>query len=280
MSAAIDILYSNEARSIRPQFHVEKLLGQGTFGKVYLVRDTSTGKLKALKRTQKWKRTASREVLCMEESRGSASLVAADSIFYSTTPGGFTVQNVLMEYMGCSLQSFLSKIRKERRADNSAGNTFPWIRHMASQIVHGVYELHSRGILHRDLKPENVLIDDKPNGSMTVRICDMGSSKRLTYKDEHSMPYICSRWYRAPELLLGATQYSMAVDLWSLGCLLAELICLRPLLECEVPFCTQAKPAEHTRESGFASEVFQLMALVELLGSPNECEKRGNTTMG
>lgn len=141
-----------------PRFEVQKLLGQGTFGRVYLVREISTGRLKAVKRTQKWKRRASREVLCLEESRGSTGLVAADSIFYTTTPGGFTVQNIVMECMGCSLQVFLSKQRNERKAADQEHRTVPWLRHIASQIITGVYELHSRGVLHRDLKPENVLV--------------------------------------------------------------------------------------------------------------------------
>lgn len=147
------------SRQSYPRYQVQRLLGQGTFGKVYLVKESLTGQLKAVKRTQKWKRTASREVLCLENSRGATGLMAADSIFYTNTPGGFTVQNIVMDCMGCSLQTFLSKQKNERKATGGeTPPTVPWIRPLADQIIHGVYELHSRGVLHRDLKPENVLV--------------------------------------------------------------------------------------------------------------------------
>ncbi|KAL8270331.1 hypothetical protein Esti_005766 [Eimeria stiedai] len=125
-----------DTAATRPQFQVLKLLGQGTFGRVYLVRD----------------------------------LITADSIFYSTTPGGFTVQNILMEYMSSSLQAFLSKRRQDLRAAGKPPRSAPWIRHIASQIINGVHELHTRGVLHRDLKPENVLVFLCPHSPLSNRL--------------------------------------------------------------------------------------------------------------
>ena len=84
----------------------------------------------------------------------------------------------------------------------------------------GLAYIHSRGICHRDIKPQNVLIDPKTH---IVKICDFGSAKRLS-PDEPNVCYICSRYYRAPELIFGATNYTVAVDIWSMACVVAELL--------------------------------------------------------
>jgi serine/threonine protein kinase len=91
------------------------------------------------------------------------------------------------------------------------------------QLLHGLKELHSLKIAHRDLKPENVLVSK--NGR--VKICDFGSSKVIDDYDI-STPYVVSRVYRAPELLLCITSYSFSIDIWAAGCILAELFLLEP----------------------------------------------------
>ncbi|KAL8427446.1 hypothetical protein Efla_003893 [Eimeria flavescens] len=269
-----------------PHFHVQKLLGQGTFGRVYLVRESATGKLKALKRTQKWKRTASREVSCLEECRGSKGLITADSIFYSTTPGGFTVQNILMDFMKSSLQALLSDRRKEQRTTGNPPTSAPWIRSVACQIIQGVYELHSRGVLHRDLKPENVLvyyaasIQSKPSASdFLFRLMSFRTARsqrasatwvRLVFDSEcevlpafhkHALQVPASAFFTRTRSLCRTS----AQD--ALGCLLAELICLRPLFECESPSPPKGQPAAYSNTC--PAEAIQLLTLVELLGSPS-----------
>lgn len=88
--------------------------------------------------------------------------------------------------------------------------------------------MHELGISHRDLKPENVLIK---NGQ--VRICDVGSSKVLDdpmyVPNPMNTPYVVSRYYRAPELILGTNRYNHSIDIWATGCILFELLTKRPL---------------------------------------------------
>ena len=92
------------------------------------------------------------------------------------------------------------------------------------QMLKGLEYCHSKNIVHRDLKPENVLFTEDER----VKICDFGSSKFIE-KDTKSTPYIVSRYYRAPELLLGKCDYDDKIDIFAAGCIFAELFTLIPL---------------------------------------------------
>ena len=88
------------------------------------------------------------------------------------------------------------------------------------EILKGLSYLETISIAHRDIKPHNILIN---NAEGKAVICDFGSAKPLV-KGEPNLAYICSRCYRAPELIFGATDYNCQVDMWSLGCVLVEMI--------------------------------------------------------
>jgi glycogen synthase kinase 3 beta len=105
--------------------------------------------------------------------------------------------------------------------------------------------LHALGICHRDIKPQNLLVDTR---SHVLKLCDFGSSKALQ-AGEPSVAYICSRYYRAPELIFGATDYTCAIDMWSAGCVFAELLLGHPMF-----------PGE--------TGVDQLVEIIKILGTP------------
>lgn len=94
------------------------------------------------------------------------------------------------------------------------------------QLLNGLKNIHAKDIAHRDLKPENVLLSK----TGTVKICDFGSSKVIDPKGKNT-PYIVSRYYRAPELILCLTKYSCAIDIWAVGCILAQLFLLQPIFK-------------------------------------------------
>jgi serine/threonine protein kinase len=99
------------------------------------------------------------------------------------------------------------------------------IKLYAFQTLRALAYLHYVGVCHRDIKPQNLLIDQE---KQLIKICDFGSAKKLT-KGEPNVSYICSRYYRAPELIFGCSDYSSQIDVWSIGCVLAEFIMGEPI---------------------------------------------------
>lgn len=93
------------------------------------------------------------------------------------------------------------------------------------QILNGLDFCHSRRIIHRDLKPQNVLIDSHGN----IKIGDFGLARAFGIPIKTLTHEVETLWYRAPEILLGQKQYSLGVDIWSLGCIFVEMVEKRPL---------------------------------------------------
>jgi serine/threonine protein kinase len=119
------------------------------------------------------------------------------------------------------------------------------IKILAYQMFRGLLYLESKNIAHRDMKPQNILVDDK---NWSLIICDFGSAKKLS-PNESNLAYICSRCYRAPELIFGSTDYSTQIDMWSAGCILLEMMIFTPIFRSE-------------------SNVDQLFEIIKILGTP------------
>ncbi|KAL0491010.1 mitogen-activated protein kinase [Acrasis kona] len=127
------------------------------------------------------------------------------------------------------------------------------VRYFLFQILSGVKVMHSANIIHRDIKPKNILLDKK---DYNMRICDFGLSRAIDSEYPFSSKYVVSRWYRAPEVILYWDKLSKAIDIWSVGCILAEM------LDGKVLF--QGKDFNH-----------QLSLILAVTGSPSEKELRG-----
>jgi cyclin-dependent kinase-like len=94
------------------------------------------------------------------------------------------------------------------------------------QLVMAISWCHSNDVIHRDIKPENLLIDLK---TQTLKLCDFGFARVLPQGGQEMTDYVATRWYRAPELLLGSTTYGFGVDMWAIGCIMGELSDGQPL---------------------------------------------------
>ena len=128
--------------------------------------------------------------------------------------------NLVMEYIPETVYSVIKRYLKMRQ-------TIPMllVKLYSYHMLRGIAYLHSVGVCHRDIKPQNLLVDPT---SHVCKVCDFGSAKKLV-PGEPSVAYICSRYYRAPELIFGATEYKNIIDVWSIGCVIAEMVLGRPL---------------------------------------------------
>nr|GEX87801.1 mitogen-activated protein kinase 3 [Tanacetum cinerariifolium] len=118
------------------------------------------------------------------------------------------------------------------------------------QLLRGLKYIHSANVIHRDLKPSNLLL----NANCDLKICDFGLA-RTSAENDFMTEYVVTRWYRAPELLLNSSDYTAAIDVWSVGCIYMELMNKKPLF-----------PGKDT--------VHQMRILTELLGTPTESDLR------
>uniref|UniRef100_A0A0D9VH58 [RNA-polymerase]-subunit kinase n=1 Tax=Leersia perrieri TaxID=77586 RepID=A0A0D9VH58_9ORYZ len=220
-------------------------IGQGTYSNVYKARDLDTGKIVALKRVRfvnmdpESVRFMAREIHVLRRLSTGAhpNVVRLEGIVTSRLSHSLYL---VFEYMDHDLAGLA--------ATPGLRFTEPQVKCFMAQILSGLKHCHDRGVLHRDIKGANLLID----GDGVLKIADFGLA---TFFDPVRPQPLTSRvvtlWYRPPELLLGATDYGVAVDLWSTGCILAELLVGKPIL-----------PGQ--------TEIEQLHKIFKLCGSPSE----------
>ena len=130
------------------------------------------------------------------------------------------------------------------------------VKRFMVQLIKGTMYCHSHRILHRDLKPQNLLIDKEGN----LKVADFGLARAFGVPLRSYTHEVVTLWYRAPEILLGSRQYSTGVDMWSVGCIFAEMITRKPLF-----------PGD--------SEIDEIFKIFRVLGTPNEDAWPGVTTL-
>ena len=202
-----------------PDYEPISLRGSGAFGYVIEAYDRVHDTRVAIKRTHKVGSKLSREYQVLSELKDCDYIVKLLDTFYSVNDDGKVIQNLVFEYVTRSLETYLEEQRKKKEFI-----PINKIKSIMKQMLKGLEYCHSKNIVHRDLKPENVLFTEDER----VKICDFGSSKFIE-KDTKSTPYIVSRYYRAPELLLGKCDYDDKIDIFAAGCIFAELFTLIPL---------------------------------------------------
>lgn len=223
-------------------------IGQGTYSNVYKARDKDTGKIVALKKVR-FETTEPESVKFM--AREITILRKLDH------PNVIKLEGLVTSRMQYSLylvfdfmQSDLARvIACPERLTEPQVETFlvVWLRFLIRsdnflicyvqlmvqikcymhQLLSGLQHCHERGILHRDIKGSNLLIDKDGR----LKIADFGLANHFYPNRKHPLTSrVVTLWYRAPELLLGATDYGVGIDLWSAGCLLAEMFLGRPIM--------------------------------------------------
>ncbi|KAJ4766431.1 Protein kinase superfamily protein [Rhynchospora pubera] len=223
-------------------FHKLDKIGQGTYSSVYKARDLETGKIVALKKVR----------FINKDPESVRFMVREINILRRLDhPNVIKLEGIITSRMSQSLYLVFEYMEHDLAgliASPGVKFTEPQVKCFMQQLLQGLYHCHTHGVLHRDIKGSNLLIDN--NG--TLKIGDFGLA---TLFDPHKSKTMTSRvvtlWYRPPELLLGATDYGVAVDLWSTGCILGELLAGKPIM-----------PGR--------TEVEQLHKIFKLCGSPSE----------
>uniref|UniRef100_A0A6J0URG1 Cyclin-dependent kinase 3 n=1 Tax=Pogona vitticeps TaxID=103695 RepID=A0A6J0URG1_9SAUR len=238
----------NEQEQVRRQrmdtfqdvFQKVEKIGEGTYGVVYKARNKQTGQLVALKKirldseTEGVPSTAIREISLLKELK-HPNIVRLLDVVHSQKK-----LYLVFEYLNQDLKKYMD-------SSHTGGLPMSLIKSYLYQLLQGVSFCHSHRVIHRDLKPQNLLINEMG----AIKLADFGLARAFgvplrTYTHE-----VVTLWYQAPEILLGCKYYSTAVDIWSIGCIFAEMVTRKALF-----------PGD--------SEIDQLFRIFRALGTPTE----------
>lgn len=217
---------------------VEKI-GEGTYGVVYKAVDRNDGSIIALKKIRLEQEeegipsTAIREISLLKEL-AQCNVVSLKDVIHSDNR-----LYLVFEFLDLDLKKHMDTnpdLCKDHRV----------VKLYLHQMLLGITYCHAHRVLHRDLKPQNLLIDRKTNA---LKLADFGLARAFGLPVRAYTHEVVTLWYRAPEILLGAKHYSTPVDIWSIGCIFAEMINQRPLF-----------PGD--------SEIDEIFKIFRLLGTP------------
>nr|BAK02898.1 predicted protein [Hordeum vulgare subsp. vulgare] len=213
---------SEEVEShILKRYDLLQKLGKGAYGIVWKVVDKKTRNVLALKKifdafqnSTDAQRTF-REIMFLQELDHENIIKLYNVIRADNDKDIYLV----FEYMETDLHAVIrAKILEDIHK-----------QYVLYQTIRCLKYMHSADLLHRDLKPSNILL----NSDCLVKVADLGLARSVAMKEEGAIPvlteYVATRWYRAPEILLGSQKYTKGVDMWSLGCILGEMIVGKPI---------------------------------------------------
>lgn len=222
-----------------------KVIGQGAFGVVFQAYNIKTLETVAIKKVYQDPKCRNREFTIVT-SLAHPNVVKVYDYFF--TKGEENEQDV---YLNIVMDFHPTTLNKVLRYYHKMGKQFPPMlaKILTYQLLRSLAYIRGKGILHRDIKPQNVLLDNK---NYRLLLCDFGSAKMYSTEEE-SVAYICSRFYRSPELILGSKTYSHEVDVWAAGCVVGEIILGEPL------FC-----GNNNKE--------QFLRIVNIMGPPTESD--------
>ncbi|KAL5224143.1 hypothetical protein ABZP36_010782 [Zizania latifolia] len=218
------------------RYKIIKEVGDGTFGSVWRAINKESGEVVAIKKMKK-KYYSWEECINLREVKSLRRMNHPNIVKLKEVIRENDMLFFVFEYMECNLYQLMK----------SKGKAFSEteIRNWCFQIFQALSHMHQRGYFHRDLKPENLLVTKE-----LIKIADFGLAREISSEPPYT-EYVSTRWYRAPEVLLQASVYNSAVDMWAMGAIIAELFSLRPLFP----------------GSNEADEIYKICSI---LGTPNQ----------
>ena len=233
-------------------------LGIGTYSVVFKARNKNTRDIIALKKFI----TDNDNGITADRLREMAILKIVGN--HPNIVNMLWYDNLNFKYFSMPIYEFSLKKALDKKPGSLLSNDkYEKIHNISYQLLQAVHYLHSYGICHRDIKPQNIMLDlSHNNRRIKVILIDLGLGRRFDCLDRdctktHS---VCTLWYRSPEILLGDKRYSYEIDIWGVGCVLAEMLLSYPLF-----------PGD--------SEIGQLFQIFKLLGTPDETVWNNVTTL-
>jgi len=224
-------------------------IGDGTYGVVYKGKNTETGELVAIKKVEFGSAEDGVYTDVVREMNALKMLREHDNIVKLYTQYVDVKNNhvyMVLEYMDTDLKKYMIDTPPSP----------PLTRSIMKQILKGLEFCHTNCIMHRDLKPTNILV----SASGVIKICDFGLSRQASQVNKRYTPDTGTLWYRSPEILFGATNYTFPVDIWSAGCIFVEMLAGWPLFSGD-------------------SEIDQIFRICRTCGTPTENTWPGVTTL-
>eukprot|EP00730_Choanoeca_flexa_P016450 TRINITY_DN7771_c0_g1_i1.p1 TRINITY_DN7771_c0_g1~~TRINITY_DN7771_c0_g1_i1.p1 ORF type:complete len:344 (+),score=73.55 TRINITY_DN7771_c0_g1_i1:22-1032(+) len=237
----------NDRRIMEKYLKIEKI-GEGTYGTVYKAKVRATGQMVALKKIKLEQEdegvpsTAIREISLLKEL-DHPNIVRLMEVIHSENK-----LYLVFEFLDQDLKKHMDEARN--------GLEPRLVKSYMLQLLKGLEFCHARRVLHRDLKPQNLLI----NREGFIKLADFGLARAFGIPVRAYTHEVVTLWYRAPEILLGQRQYACPVDMWSVGCIFAEMVTRRPLF-----------PGD--------SEIDELFKIFRALGTPNDATWPGVTSL-
>ena len=236
------------------RYHLEKIIGAGSYGVVLKGVDKTTNEPVAVKKISKMifqdtrlAKRILREIKLLSHFHKNVIGEHAENIIglkNLITPHEEDFQElwIVMELADTDLKSVFR---------SGQPLTLPQTQYMLYQMLQGLLTLRTASVIHRDITPANVLVS---YGDLDIKICDFGLAREEPKDDDPFMTdYVTMRWYRAPELVMESKQYNEAVDMWGIGCILAEMLGSKPLFR-------------------GVDRINQLDKIIEIVGSPKPVE--------
>lgn len=229
--------------NVSDHYQVLEVVGQGAYGVVCLAIHKPTQQKVAIKKIEPFERL----MLCLRTLRelkllknfNHENIISILALQRPALYETFREIYLIQELMETDLHKV---IRTQKLSDDH-------IQYFIYQTLRALKALHSANVLHRDLKPSNLLL----NANCDLKICDFGLARSVASSEDNfgfMTEYVATRWYRAPEIMLTFQEYTTAIDVWSVGCILAEMLSGRPLF-----------PGRDYHN--------QLWLIMEVLGTPN-----------